>query len=80
MEQVVNHTILTPVSPQTVAEPSPQQAFQPQLSSTPTPHESLAPDSERAQKIYDWYMHRKGQDTPQEPSAVLSANVLQLFA
>ena len=73
----MNHMILTPVSPQTVAEPSPQQAFQPQLLSTPIPHESLALDGERAQKIYDWYMHRKGQDTLQEPSAVLSANVLR---
>ena len=62
-EQVVNHTILTPVSPQTVAEPSPQQAFQPQLLSTLTPRESLAPDDERAQRIDEWYMRMTGRGT-----------------
>src|SRR6266481_3672847 len=34
---VSDYTILTPVSPRTIAEPSPRQVFQPQLSSTPTP-------------------------------------------
>ena len=42
VERVANHTALTPVSPQTVAEPSPRQAFQPQLSSTLNPHDALA--------------------------------------
>ena len=76
-EQVANHTILTPVSPQTVAEPSPQPAFQPQLSSTPNPHDSPAVDSERAQRFYEWYMSRNEQGTPWEPSALPSANVLR---
>ena len=77
VEQVVNHTILTPVSPQTVAEPSPRQAFQPQLSSTLTPCESPAPDGERAQRISEWYMRMTGRGTPQVPSAALMANVLR---
>ena len=77
VEQVANHTILTPVSPQTVAEPSPRQAFQPQLSSTLTPHDSQALDGERAQKFYEWYMGRNGQGTPQEPLAVPSTNLLR---
>ena len=76
-EQVVNHTILTPVSPQTVAEPSPRQAFQPQLSSTPTPHESLALGGERAQRTNEWYMRMTGQGTPQVPSVAPMANVLR---
>ena len=63
-EQVVNHTILTPVSPQTVAEPSPRQAFLPQLLSTPTPCESPALDDERAQMINEWYMCMTGRGTP----------------
>ena len=73
----MNHTILTPVSPQTVAEPSPRQAFQPQLLSTPTPRESLAPDDKRAQRINEWYMRMTGRGTPQVPSAALTANVLR---
>ena len=77
MERVANHTILTPVSPQTVAEPSPQQAFQPQLSSTPNPRDALARDGEGAQRFYEWYMGRNVQGTPREPSAVPSTNVLR---
>ena len=69
--------MLTPVSPQTVAEPSPQQAFQPQLSSTPTPRESSAPNDKRAQRINEWYMRITGQGTPQVPSAAPMANVLR---
>ena len=76
-ERVANHTILTPISPQTVAEPSPRQAFQPQLSSTPNPRDSLAGDGEGAQRFYEWYMGRNVQGTPQEPSAVPSTNVLR---
>ena len=67
-EQVANHTILTPVSPQTVAEPSPRQAFQPQLSSTPNPRDALAGDGEGAQRFYEWYMGKNDQGTPREPS------------
>ena len=66
VEQMANHTILTPVSPQTVAEPSPQKAFQPQLSSTPNPRVSPAVDGDRAQRFYEWYIGRNGQGTPRE--------------
>src|SRR6266481_1196909 len=38
---VLDHTILTPVSPRTIAEPFPQQVFQPQLHSDPTYPSSL---------------------------------------
>ena len=76
-ERVANHTILTPVSPQTVAEPSPRPAFQPQLSSTPNPRNSPAVDGERAQRFYEWYMSRNAQGTPREPSALPSANMLR---
>ena len=74
---MANHTILTPVSPQMVAEPSPQKAFQPQLSSTPNPRDSLTVDGDRAQRFYEWYMGRNGQGTPWGPSAVPTASVLR---
>ena len=51
-ERLQNHTILTPASPQTVAEPSPQQAFQPQFSSTPTPHMVTLLNDEQVKGFY----------------------------
>src|SRR6266481_914961 len=57
---VLDPMILTPVSPRTIAEPSPQQAFQPQLLSTPTPYTPAAPDEASAQKIHEWYLQMTG--------------------
>ena len=59
---VSDHKILTPVSPRTIAEPSPQQVFQPQLSSTPTPHTPVVPEEASAQRICDWYLRTAGPD------------------
>ena len=75
--QLLDHSILTPVSPQTVAEPSPRQAFQPQLSSTPTLHISSAMDEERAPRLHEWYWHMTGRGSPPEPPAASTTGVLR---
>ncbi len=71
---VLDPTILTPVSPRTIAEPSPRQALRPQLSPTPTPYTPAAPDEASAQKIREWYSRMTGlnpqlgaSSTPNDP-------------
>src|SRR6266481_1128337 len=59
---VLDHTILTPVSPRTIVEPLPRQVFQPQLSSTLTPHTPVVPEEVSAQRIHDWYLQMAGPD------------------
>jgi len=55
----------------------PRQAFQPQLSSTPTPHISSAVDEERAPRLHEWYRRMTGRGSPPEPPAASTTGVLR---